>query len=324
MKLNVELPTDLCKRLRYKGAQTDIVLSSLLSYVKSSKKPSKALYMKRFNAIACPYTILKQVNSDNVVYPYLRSELGDKEISCISSHHGRSYIVGRSDERWVISKGNGLSYTQYAFLHTREFGDNTLGLLLERDAIRDFTLGVEISDLGIKTNRMEYVIQLEKEILLSNGHLVKPILLQYTVETPYRICDAPFLMRNEIVAEVDKWEKLNKRGYDKAHMIAADLLVHNLQLLHKHKVLHNAITPQNYTWALELLDFELSCSPKHPYENEDDRRYVKELFSREILHTYEIINYIAYCLGEAIDYAQVDELFESYGFDLSVMEVQAH
>ena len=40
-------------------------------------------------------------------------------------------------------------------------------------------------------------------------------------------------------------------------MIAADLLLHNLQILHKNEILHNAISEQNYTWALELLDFEL-------------------------------------------------------------------
>ena len=47
--------------------------------------------------------------------------------------------------------------------------------------------------LGIKTNHMEYVLELDVELDLPNGHKVKPCLLQYDVECPYRICDAAFM-----------------------------------------------------------------------------------------------------------------------------------
>ena len=235
----------------------------------------------------------------------------------MSSHHGRSYIVGKtSDGRFVVSKGNGLSYSQYQLIQTGEFGDDTLGLLLRKDAERDFIIGQEIETLGIKTNHMEYVIELLKEVTLINGHKVNPILLQYDVECPYRICDAVFMPQEQIQTEVAKWERMNNRGYDKAHMIAANVLIRNLRILHDHNILHNAIHEQNYTWALELLDFELACSPNHPYTNEDDMRHVKDLFPREIIQTYVIINYIADVLREEIDYIEVDALFAEYGFDL--------
>ena len=236
---------------------------------------------------------------------------------CPSPLHGRSYVVGRTDSgRFVISKGNGLSYTQHTFLHTGEFFDGTWGLLLRQDAERDFIMGQEIGALGIKTNHMEYVLELDMEITLPNGHKVKPCLLQYNVECPYRICDAAFMSQEEIRTEVAKWEKLNERGYEKAHLIAANVLIRNLRVLHDHDILHNAISEQNYTWALELLDFELACSPAHPYTKEDDMRHVKDLFPREILQTYVIINYIAGVLREEMDFAEVDALFAEYGFDL--------
>ena len=251
-------------------------------------------------------------------FPYLLSNKGDKKILCPSPMHGRSFIVGKTkDRRYIISKGNGLCYTQHTFLHTGEFFDGTWGLLLRQDAERDFIMGQEIEALGIKTNHMEYVLELDVEITLPNGHKVKPCLLQYDVECPYRICDAAFMSQEEIHTEVAKWEKLNERGYDKAHLIAANGLIRNLRVLHDHDILHNAISEQNYTWALELLDFELACSPAHPYTSEDDMRHVKDLFPREIMQTYVVINYIAGVLREEIDFAGVDALFAEYAFDLN-------
>ena len=255
-------------------------------------------------------------------FPYLLSNKGDKKILCPSPMHGRSFIVGKTkDRRYIISKGNGLCYTQHTFLHTGEFFDGTWGLLLRQDAERDFIMGQEIEALGIKTNHMEYVLELDVEITLPNGHKVKPCLLQYDVECPYRICDAAFMSQEEIHTEVAKWEKLNERGYDKAHLIAANVLIRNLRVLHDHDILHNAISEQNYTWALELLDFELACSPAHPYTSEDDMRHVKDLFPREIMQTYVVINYIAGVLREEIDFAGVDALFAEYAFDLKQFAV---
>jgi hypothetical protein len=273
--------------------------------------------MQIVRAYSLAYRILLCSDNSLKVFPYFRY-IGNKEMLCPSPLHGRSFVVGRIiNGRYIVSKGNGLCYSQHNFLNTGEVQDDTWGLLLRQDAECDFIMGQEIEALGIKTNHMEYVLELDAEIELQNGHKIKPCLLQYDVECPYRICDAAFMSKEQILIEVAKWEKLNIKGYDKAHMIAANVLIRNLRILHDNNILHNAIHEQNYTWALELLDFELACSPAHPYSNEDDMRHVKDLFSREILQTYVIINYIAGVLREEIDYAAVDALFAEYGFDLN-------
>lgn len=280
--------------------------------------------MDKCKASSYSYEILCSAVENNKVYPYIRSLEGDKEMWCVSPCHGRSYVVGRSDDgRYIVSKGNGLSYSQYSFLNTGELGDNTFGLLLKQDAIRDFSIGREVEELGVKTNHMEYVIQVECEMPLTNEHTIRrPVLLQYSVECPYRICDAPFYGYSQVIRdEVRKWEKYNTKGFDHPYLIAADVLLRNLQILHRNNILHNAISIHNYTWALELLDFEIACSPTYPYEEEDDKRHVKDLFNREIVYTYEIINYIAHYIAHyldvPVDYQAIDNLFKDYGFDLS-------
>ena len=97
---------------------------------------------------------------------------------CVSPHHGRSYIVSKKDGRYIVSKGNGLSYTQYSHVHSGEFDDYTWGILLKDEAERDFEIGIEVHDLGIKTNIMQYVIKLENEILLTNVNRFGKMCLQ--------------------------------------------------------------------------------------------------------------------------------------------------
>lgn len=270
-----------------------------------------------------PFRIIHDSGSSQIVYPYIRNLKGDKEMFCLTPLHGRSFVVGRTENgRYIVSKGNGLSYTQSSFLHTGEFYDGTWGLLLQQDAKRDFLLGQEIEALGIKTNHMQYVIEVDLEISLPNGHKVKPTLLQYDVECPYRICDATFMKQEQIQSEVKKWEEINEHGYDKYHIMAADVLIRNLRLLHDNNILHNAIHEQNYTWALELLDFELACSPKHPYAKEDYQRHVKDLLPREIIQTYIIINYIAGVLKEEIDFSEIDSLFAEHDFNLKQFNIK--
>lgn len=271
--------------------------------------------MRIYKAVTKEYKVLLN-NGENLIYPYLREKNGDKEICCISPYHGRSFLVGRNNGRYIISKGNGLSYTQYSFVNTQEIGNDSWGLLLEQDAVRDFHLNLEISALGIKTNRMEYVLELESEVSVTEELTLHPILLQYSVECPYRICDAAYMSQKQINNEISKWDTLNQKEYAEHYMIAADCLIRNLRILHNNGILHNAIHTQNYTWALELLDFELACSPLHPYNSEDDMRHIKNLFPREIMQTYEVINSIAWCLKEEIDFGKVDKLFKEYGFDI--------
>ena len=124
--------------------------------------------MEEIKCKECGYDVLCQ-NGDSTypIYPNIRDTDGDKVMINVSPTHGRSYIVGEmGNGRFVISKGNGLSYSLYNFINTREIGDETLGLLLKKDAIRDFKMGIEIESLGIKTNKMEYVIELENTINL--------------------------------------------------------------------------------------------------------------------------------------------------------------
>lgn len=278
--------------------------------------------MKTIKGSAYTFNTLYSNSAIAQKYPYLRDINGDKDMYVVSPLHGRSFVVGRNHEdRFVVSKGNGLSYTEYSLLHTGEFYDGTWGMLLNQDAIRDFLMGLEIESLGLKVNKMEYVLEIEKCISLPNGNILHPVLLQYSVECPYRICDAAFMTKNEISKYVKTWGEMNDKGYDKAYMIAANLLIKNLRTLHDNNILHNAIHSQNYTWALELLDFELSCSPLHPYTSEDDMRHVKDLLPREIIQTYEVINYISWCLKEDMDYKTVDNLFRDYGFNLEQYKV---
>lgn len=252
-------------------------------------------FMMVFRSRSFPYSIcLQNQNISTAPYPYLRCDDGDIKMHCISPIHGRSYIIGRStDGRYIVSKGNGLNYSEYVFLNTGEMGNDTWGLLLRQDAVRDFLLGQEVATLGIKTNQMEYVLELDIYLSLPNGNKIKPCLLQYSLECPYRITDVPFMSTREIKRETDKWETMNEKRYKERYLIAADILVKNLYILHSHNILHNAIQESNYTWALELLDFELSCSPSYPYEREDYQRHVVDLFSRR--NNAYLLYYQLYC-----------------------------
>lgn len=280
--------------------------------------------IKYYNATAYPFCVIKSFDNKTQKYPYLRDDSGELAMISIGPLHGRSFVVGREGERYVVSKGNGLGYTQFDFLFSGELsdmGDDTWGLLLKQDALRDFDVGTDVAALGIKTNQMEYVLSIDKQILLPNGHEIKPILLQYSVECPYRICDAPFMEMSAIKEQVERWERLNYRHFQQKHQIAADVLMKNLRLMHDNGILHNAIHEQNYTWALELLDFELGRSHQHPYEKSDYERHVESLFHREAFQTYVIINYIAWVLKEDINYSVIDGIFAEYGYDLSQYRV---
>ena len=286
------------------------------------KSMNKITFAYRYTGREVGYNILYNNLTDIKPFPLLKSNMGMTQIYNICpATHCRSFIVSKTGDRYIVSKGNGLSYTEWTFLNTGEFGDDTLGLLLKKDALRDFHIGNEIASLGIRTNRMEYVLELDTSVLLPNGNAIKPVLLQYDVACPYRIADARFMTEEMIWSEVNKWEAVNTRHHNKKHMAAADVLVHNLRILHDHGILHNAIHSGNYTWALELLDFELSHTLSYPYEQEDYRRHVPDLMPREILQTYNVVIEIASILNEAIDYKDIDKLFVEYNYDLAKFRV---
>ena len=275
-------------------------------------------HMKLFGASIEKYNVVLSNDTGYEAYPYLRAEgKVDAMMYLVSPLHGRSYLVGQRDKRYIISKGNGLSYSDFLFLNTLEMGADSWGLLLKQDSIRDFVVGNEVRKLGVKTNSMEYVLELQRTIEFSNGLQLKPALLQYSVECPYRISDAAFMSKSQIEEWVLRWDSMCDKRYASYYLMAAEVLICNLKVLHSNGILHNAISIQNYTWALELLDFELAHSPAFPKTSEDAKRHIPILFSREIIHTYEIIVYIAGCLGEEVNFCKISEMFQYYGYDLA-------
>lgn len=275
--------------------------------------------MKKITASEVCYKTLEQVEGSTMYYPLLKHPDGKIIMQSVSPLHGRSFIVGqRVDGRYIVTKGNGLCYSTQTFLHTPEMPSDVWGLLLKEDALRDYHCCLDVQSLGIKTNQMECVLELDYPIYIAQtGTTIKPVILQYNVECPYRICDAVFMERSQIDDEVAKWQQYNHKGYSQNHMIAAEVLINNLRTMHDHDVLHNAIHEQNYTWALELLDFELCRTPQHPYMKEDYERHVPDLYSREVIQTYVIINYIAGVIREKVDFKAIDNLWRDYGFDLN-------
>lgn len=251
------------------------------------------------------------------IRPYFRDDSGSESMWLVSPQHGRSYVVGRRNNRWIISKGNGLSYTCSSIIHSPETPFESWGVLYAKEAIRDFYLRQEIASLGIKTNIMEAVAEIDLESPSAINIDKKPAILQYSVECPYRISDAAFMDRELIMTYAAEWVKVNEFGAKHYYEIAANTLIKNLRILHDHKILHNALTSQNLTWALELLDFELSCSPAFPYDREDYRNQAQMLFSREIIHIYQIILDIAGILREKADFRYIDNLFKRYGFQIT-------
>lgn len=269
------------------------------------------------------YNLICQTSECLFAYPYLHQSDDDRDMYCLSPIHCRSFIVGRhEDGRYIISKGNGLAYSSHTFLYTPEMPTDIWGLLRKDDALRDFYCGQDIQALGIKTNQMECVLELDYPIYIPQiNETLKPCLLQYNVECPWRIADAGFMTHNQIWYEVQKWERMNDKCFHQDYLIAANVLIKNLRIMHDNGVLHNALTYENLTWALELLDFELCHTPKHPYEKEDYVRHVPVLFDREIIDTYKLINYIAGALYQSVDYKMVDSLFLEYGFNIAKFKV---
>ena len=273
--------------------------------------------MRKTKSNAVNFLIINQ-KGNYKCYPFLKDKNGIETIWCVSPIHGRSFVVGRTGEgRYVVSKGNGLAYSEHTFLYTPEMPTDVWGLLLKEDALRDFHCGQDVQALGIKTNQMECVLELDYPIHIAQTDTdLKPVLLQYDVECPYRLADAAFMKRQQIANEVAKWQQYNRKGYSDNYLTAAEMLISNLRIMHDHQVLHNALTYENLTWALELLDFELCRTPQHPYTKADYERHVCNLYDREVIDTYKIIIYIAGCLRETVDFKKVDALFRDYGFDL--------
>mgnify|MGYP003975516395 CR=1 FL=1 len=261
----------------------------------------------------------KNIYSNKLIsdfFPMLLDENGDFDTFCPSPFHGRSVVVhyNKKTQRYIVIKGCGLTYFPYNFTNTGEVGDGTWGLLLKDDAIRDYICGDEISKLGIYTNKMEAVLKITNFKFNTGKNILNPYILQYSVDCPYRLADAPFLPIKIIKKYVKKWGRFGK-AYNQKHLIVADVVFNNLKIMHDNEILHNAINIQNYTLSLELLDFELSRTPDMPYSKEDELIF-KDLFKREVFHCLEIINFICYLFKENMDSKELGQILKKYGYSM--------
>lgn len=64
------------------------------------------------------------------------------------------------------------------------------------------------------------------------------------------------------------------------------------------------------------MDFELAYSPEFPYSKDDYNRHVPNLYARETIQTNQIINNIAGILNENINFVEIENIFNKYGFYL--------
>lgn len=278
------------------------------------KSNRKKLYV---NAIESKISMVVLSKENVKYYPfYISYNAKGTMLEVPSPLHGRSIIAGfdKKAKRFVITKGNGLTYFPYGFVLTKEMEGHAWGFLRHQDAIRDYNTGLYIADLGILTNEMEAVYTLEDISAKSFEGIVplSPTILQYKVLCPYRLSDMQYLPS----ATIKKYLKLWRTYSDEQdyHCIAADVFLKNQRIMREKDVLHNAIHNQNYTLALELLDFELSRSPITPYENPEDEKNYPNLRNREILQSLEIVNYVAFQLGENLNYSRLKELMLKHGF----------
>lgn len=273
--------------------------------------------------IQCNETEITTVIFDNACsqkYPlFVSKEKGSHNCIAPSPLHGRSLVVNfdSNTNRYIITKGNGLTYFPYGFVSTEELDSYAWGLLRKEDAIRDFQGSNFVSSLGITTNKMEALFTLEKQPIrfLDKLEFIEPNILQYSVQSPYRIADIPFLKPQTIKKHIDEWYLLSEHKHQTLHCLAAEILLKNIKIMHDNNVLHNAIHSQNYTLALELLDFELTRTPKTPYQNKKDEATFSTLQKREVIQSLEIVNHIAFYFKEIIDSKTLNDLMCQYGYD---------
>jgi hypothetical protein len=283
---------------------------------------SPGLFNNNVNLRSVAINNIIYTNGDNIkLYPYIVSPYNNVETYAIiaSPLHGRSIIIDFDSilNKYIITKGNGLTYFPFGFISTEEYEDHYWGLLSKKDAIRDYNSGNYIRNLGIFTNEMDAVFSLQKQKLKYFNKIteIEPFILQYKITCPYRISDIPFLSDDLVLGFIRNWDNLFDLQHREVHCNAAEVLISNIRIMHENDVLHNAIHSQNYTLSLELLDFELSRTPITPYENENDEFFYKKLQKREIIQSLEIINQLAFYFKENLNINQLGKIMIKYGFE---------
>lgn len=276
----------------------------------------------KINVREVPIKKIYTNNGNNIkLYPYVVSNIEERNYKkhVSSPLHGRSIIVDfdSASSRYIITKGNGLTYFPFGFISTDEFEDCYWGFLRKKDAIRDYNCGNYINKLGILTNIMEAVFSVEEQLLRYSNRIekIEPTILQYNVHSPYRISDIPYLSPEITLSFVNQWSNFFLVEYSERHCIAAEILLKNIRIMHENNVLHNSIHYQNYTLSLELLDFELCRTPLTPYENCNDEQEYKKLQKREIIQSLEIVNQIAFFLKENLNNKVLRRIMIKNGFE---------
>lgn len=266
--------------------------------------------------------VLKTVNVNAELFPLIVSNRKKHMVGIAPTPmHGRSVVVShdRQSQRYIAIKGCGLTYSPYTFVSTGEFNDHVWGATKKQAALREYVAGRFISDLGIRTNQMQAVFELEESemITMQGKRRIRPTIVQYSVESPYRIGDIPFLDRKQVMNCIDRWSSYKVDYPTTAHLVAAEILFGAIRQMHSSNVLHNAIDQHNLTLALELLDFEMSSTPNMPYPRKDQRD-VARLMPREVMHAFEIVSFIAFYLREKTNDKKLLQLMEKNGFESSV------
>jgi hypothetical protein len=275
---------------------------------------------EKINCIEVPVDLIIYNPKSSNLYPYIIVN-EEKKIICFkpSPLHGRSIMVDFNPtlDRFIITKGNGLTYFPFGFVSTKELDDYAWGYLRKKDAIRDFRSGEYIKSLGILSNNMEAVFTLKEQTIRLPDYIskIEATILQYNVICPYRISDIPFLSRELVLSFVDRWPELHENIHSEKHCTAAEVLLRNIRLMHENDVLHNAIHSQNYTLSLELLDFELSRTPITPYDNDNDEKTYKKLQKREVIQSLEVVNQIAFFFKEKINSKALQQIMIKNGFE---------
>jgi hypothetical protein len=264
-------------------------------------------------------------NAPNKLYPYLVSN-DDTGHDCVIATplHGRSVIVEFNpfDRRYTITKGNGLTYFPYGYISTGEFETHTWGLLNTESAERDYYSCNFVSSLGILTNKMEAVFTLEDQKINCFDKIItsSPTILQYSVICPYRIADIPFMSRSTVNYYTSLWNESFDVNFKDKHCIFAYVILKNIRIMHENDVLQNSINQQNISLSLELLDFEVTRTPVTPYNRDEDEKTYKNLMKREVIHVLEIVNQIAYYLGETVNIKLLTEIMKEAGYEKYIVK----